>query len=366
MIRRILCASITASLTLLACSQTPHAATSTSTTDQVSTTMHAIGLYQYGGPEVLGLVEIPKPEPATGEVRVRVLAAGVNPVDEMVRSGLLAEYYKDHDFPFVPGMDIAGTVDAIGDSVDPSLKLRVGVDVTGMVSNFAGYGGYSEYICVPAGSLVQMPSGSSYAEAAAFMMPAMTARTAIDTLDLPKGSSVLVIGAAGAVGLYASVLADRDGLVVVGIASPSDEDTLKANGVTHFIPRADDANDRVRDIFPDGVDAVIDTAGIRTHAFPALKDNGQYIALRGWSDAPDTRGIKVTVINVRDRIDDHPALNEIARLVEQGILPIRIAAIFPTAESAKAHELQAARGVRGRAVIDTAEFTGKPAPKAND
>ena len=363
MIRSCLTAAVSLVLVSVGCANQQESNGVATDAKSENTTMQAVGLYQYGGPEVLGLVEVEKPEPADGEVRVRVMAAGVNPVDEMVRSGLLASYYEGYDFPYIPGMDIAGVVDAIGEDVDSSFNLTVGDDVAGMVSNFAGYGGYSEYVCVPAGSLVPLPKNNSYVEAAAFMMPAMTARTAIDALNLTEGSSVVVIGAAGAVGLYASVLADRDGLVVVGIASPSDEETLEANGVTHFIARGDDANDQVREIFPSGVDAVIDTAGIRTRAFPVLKDGGHYIALRGWDDAPDIRGIKAEFVSVRDRIDDYPALAEIGRLVEQGVLPIRVAGVFPTSEAGKAHELQAARGVRGRAVIDTNEFVGEPAPK---
>jgi NADPH2:quinone reductase len=329
-------------------------------------TMKAIGIYQYGGPEVLGVVEVARPVPAAGEVRVRVMAAGVNPVDQMVREGLLASYYQGNPFPYIPGMDIAGIVDAVGEAVDPALGIREGMDVTGMVSNFAGHGGYSEYVCLPARSVIPMPPHTSYDEASAFLMTAMTARSALDALDLATGSSVLVIGAAGAVGTFACILADRDGLEVVGIASPSDEEALSAYGVTHFVPRGSDANERVRELFPDGVDAIIDTAGLRERAFPALADNGRYIALRGWDDPPDIRGIRVDFVNVRDRIDDHAAMAEIGRLVAEGVLPIRIAKVFPASEAGAAHELLAAKGVRGRVVIDMSEIGGAPAPKPVD
>lgn len=329
-------------------------------------TMKAIGLYQYGGPEVLGVVTVDKPDPKPQQVRIRVMAAGVNPVDQMVREGALAEYYEGHDFPYIPGMDVSGVVDRIGNTVDPSLGLETGMDVTAIVSNFAGYGGYSQYINVPAKSVIPMPKDSSYPEAASFLTTAMTAQTALNALDLPKGSSVLVIGAAGSVGTFASVLAEQAGWDVVGIASPSDEAALRAYGLSHFVARGDDANDKVRKLYPEGVDAVIDTAGIRARAFPALKDNGDYIALRDWEDAPDVRGIKVTRVDVRDHITDHEAIANIGRLVEQGVLPIRIAKVFPSSEAAAAHQLLAAHGVRGKIVIDMSEVSGNPAPKPAD
>ncbi|HPF36650.1 MAG TPA: NADP-dependent oxidoreductase [Candidatus Krumholzibacteria bacterium] len=354
---RLLLAVVSLILLVLAC------APSDETAEEHGAVMKAIGLYRYGGPEVLGVVEVPKPEPEAGQVRLRVMAAGVNPVDEMVRSGLLASYYEGHPFPYIPGMDVSGVVDALGPDVDPALGLSVGMDVTAMVSNFAGYGGYAEYVCVPAGSVAAMPEGKSYAEAAAYLMPAMTARVALDSLGLPAGSSLEIIGAAGAVGAFACILAERDGLEVTAIASPSDEEWLRSLGVTHFVPRGADADAAVRAIHPQGVDAILDTAGLRERAFPALKDGGSYMALRSWDDAPSVRGIRTGYISVRDRIDDHAAIAEISRLVETGVLPLRVAQVFPSAEAAAAHELQAAKGVRGRVVIEMSRVEGSEAAR---
>ncbi|HYW36076.1 MAG TPA: alcohol dehydrogenase catalytic domain-containing protein, partial [Balneolaceae bacterium] len=115
--------------------------------------MYAIGLDHYGGPEVLHTVELPDPQPKAGEIRVKVRAAGINPVDVMVREGALAALYAELDPPFVPGMDIAGTIDMIGDDVDQNFRFTVGQEVVGMVDNHGSYGGYSEYVCLPAASV---------------------------------------------------------------------------------------------------------------------------------------------------------------------------------------------------------------------
>lgn len=223
--------------------------------------MLAIGLNNYGGPEVLHPVELPDPQPGSGQVRVKVKAAGINPVDVMVREGALAALYAELDPPFVPGMDIAGTIDMIGEDLDEDFGFMVGQKIVGMVDNHGSYGGYSEYVCLPAASVIPLPSDTSFPEAASFLMNALTARNALDALKLELGSKVLVPGAAGAVGTFTTALANDEGLRVVAIANPDDESFLRSVGVTDFIPRGTDTVQHVRDAFPGGVDAVVDAAG---------------------------------------------------------------------------------------------------------
>ncbi|MCB1133069.1 MAG: DUF2255 family protein [Verrucomicrobiae bacterium] len=318
--------------------------------------MKAIGLNQYGGPGVLEIVDLEDPHPGAGEVRVAVKAAGVNPVDQMVREGSLATFYEGIQPPFVPGMDIAGMIDEIGDEVDPGLGLRKGMAVTGVVSNFGGYGGYSQLVCLPAVSVAAAPVGASFPEAASFLMNALTARNALDELALPKGSELLVTGAAGAVGTYACILAIRDGLNVAAIAAPADEAMLRSLGVAHFIPRGEDAAEQVRRAVAGGVDAVVDAAGIREEIFPALRDGGRFITLRFWDDAPDIRGIAVKFVNVRDRVTDHDAIVNLVRLAAEGTLPMRVAAVIPARDAASAHEQLEKGGLRGRVVLDFTEI----------
>ena len=106
--------------------------------------MYAIGLNNYGGPDVLHLIELPDPHAGPGQVRVRVRAAGINPVDVMVRDGSLAQWFSTLLPPFVPGMDIAGTIDEIGEGLDPQLGIAVGQDVAGVVDNYGSHGGYNQ------------------------------------------------------------------------------------------------------------------------------------------------------------------------------------------------------------------------------
>ncbi|MDT2006757.1 NADP-dependent oxidoreductase [Rhodococcus opacus] len=189
--------------------------------------MKVIGLSTYGGPESLRTFELDEPRAGAGEVRVRVQAAGINPADVMLRDGLLADYYRDSTPPFVPGMDFAGTIDEIGDAVDPSFGLSIGDSVVGIVDNSGSYGAYSEKVIVPAASVTARPAGSTAAQAASFLMNALTARCALDVLDLSTDSTLLVTGAAGAVGGYVTQLASHAEIRVVAIGSEDDEDLLR-------------------------------------------------------------------------------------------------------------------------------------------
>lgn len=209
--------------------------------------MYAIGLDHYGGPEVLHEVELPNPEPEAGEVRVKVKAAGINPVDVMVREGALAAVFDELDPPYVPGMDIAGTIDMIGDDVDDDFGLEEGQTVVGVVDNHGSYGGYSEYVCLPAASVIPKPNESSFPEAASFLMNALTARNALDALDLEEDSTLLIPGAAGAVGTFATALANDKGVEVIAIARPNDETFLRSVGASVFIPRGDAPAQSVRE-----------------------------------------------------------------------------------------------------------------------
>lgn len=315
--------------------------------------MHAIGLNSYGGPEVLQPVELPAPHVAAGQVRVKVHAAGINPVDQMLRVGDLAGWYGDEPRPYIPGMDIAGTIDEIAGDVDPALALSVGQAVTGIVDNFGSYGGYSEYVCLPARSVMPMPSGASFAGGASFLMNALTARNALDALQrLAPGATVLITGAAGAVGAYAVALATADGFRPVAVASSADADFLRQQGAAAVIPRGEDLATRIRAEFPAGVDAVIDAACIMQDILPAVRDGGRIIVLRPAENQTLARGIEVAFVNVRQRATDHAAITQIGHQIASGVLPMRVAAVFPASEAAAAHRRLDAGGLRGRIILD--------------
>lgn len=314
--------------------------------------MYAIGLNSYGGPDVLHLMQLPDPHPGPGQVRVKVRAAGINPVDVMVRDGSLAQGFSSLQPPFIPGMDIAGTIDEIGEGLHPQLGIAVGQDVTGVVDNYGSYGGYSQYVCLPAASVISVPAGATFPEAASFLMNALTARSILDRLNLPSGSTVLVSGAAGAVGAYTVALANDGGLRVVAIAAPRDATFLRSLGSVEVITRGDDVAARVRQAFPAGVDAVVDAACLGARIAPAIRDNGTLITLRSGEVAGLDRGVQAVFVNVRDRITDHAAIVRLGQQVSTVLLPMRVAATFPPAEASAAHRRLAAGGLRGRIILD--------------
>jgi NADPH:quinone reductase-like Zn-dependent oxidoreductase len=314
--------------------------------------MYAIGLNNYGGPEVLRRVELPDPHPQPGQVRIRVRSAGVNPVDVMVRDGSLKLWFASAEPPFVPGMDIAGIIDEVGAEVDPVLNIELGQQVVGLVDNFESYGGYSEYVCLPAESVIPVPAGLSFPAAASFLMNALTARNALDALRLPSGAIILVTGAAGSVGAYTVALAAAQGLHVVALASEKDQDFLRAVGASTFISRDSDVIQQVRAVFPSGVDAIVDTAGLFENIAPALRDGQSLVILRPMEHAPLERGIRTLFVNVRERSTDNAAMKDIGNRIARGLLPVRVAEIFPADQAPAAHRRLAQGSLGGRIILD--------------
>lgn len=314
--------------------------------------MFAIGLNIYGGPDVLQPVDLPTPHPLPGQVRVKVRAAGINPVDIMVRDGSLADWFAGAQPPYVPGMDIAGTIDEVGDGVEVAFGLSAGLAVTGVVDNFGSYGGYSEYVCLPAASVIPVPAGATFPAAASFLMNALTACTALDTLNLPSGAVVLVTGAAGAVGTSAVALGSHRHLTMLSAASPADEPLLRSVGANKVIARGDDLVERILRVCAHGVDAVIDTAGLGEQIIPAVRSGGTVITLRPGNTEGFERDIKAVFVNVRERIMDHAALSQLGKLTEDGVLPMRVAGVYPAVEAAAAHRRVEEGNLRGRLILD--------------
>src|SRR5881392_3428202 len=185
--------------------------------------MKAIVIHEYGGPEVLKYEDIPRPEPKDDQILVRVIAAGVNPVDGLIRSGMFAKYEKAA-FPMIPGADIAGVVEKAGSKIT---KLKVGDPVYAYVSLKNG-GGYAEYAVATEGEAEPKPKSLTYVEAAAVPVVALTAWQAlIDTAKLSAGQTVLVHGGSGGVGSFAIQIAKARGAKVIATASTANQDLLK-------------------------------------------------------------------------------------------------------------------------------------------
>ncbi|SEC77761.1 NADPH:quinone reductase [Amycolatopsis tolypomycina] len=305
--------------------------------------MRAMVIRRFGGPEVLELIEVPVPEPGPGQVRIRVAAAAVNPVDLATRSGMLSAA------GVVPprevlglGWDVAGSIDDAGDS-----GFRVGDAVIGLRDRIATpLGAYADHIVLDASAVAPAPVGVPPVEAATLPLNALTAAQALELVETT--GTVLVTGAAGAVGGYAVALARARKLRVVAVAAEGDEPQVRAFGADEFVPRGPALADRVREAVPGGVDAALDTALLGLDALDAVRGGGEFVAFAAGAAPIPLRGIRVRHVWIRA---DGERLAELARLAENGTLPLRVAGVLPLTEAAAAHERLAAGGLRGRLVL---------------
>lgn len=209
--------------------------------------MHAVRFAEYGDPSVLTVVEADKPEPGPGQVRVAVRAAGVNPFDVKVRSGAM----RFGTLPRGLGAEVAGTVDALGEGVTDT---AVGEAVAG----WAVTGGYAEYALVK--TYARKPEELDWAQAAALPVAGEAALRALRELAPAKGETLLVHGASGSVGMIAVQFAVADGVTVVGAAGEARLERVRALGAVP-VAYGEGLADRVREVAPQGVDAVLDAAG---------------------------------------------------------------------------------------------------------
>jgi NADPH:quinone reductase-like Zn-dependent oxidoreductase len=309
--------------------------------------MRAVGLYRFGGPEVLEVIERDVPEPGAGEVRVRVAAATVNPTDIAMRAGAFAERYSGFAPPWTPGMELAGEIDAVGAGSD----WAVGQRVIAIVAPARALGGaQAEHVVVPAMSVAKAPARASFEQAATLPMNGLTVRLALDMLALEPGSTLAVTGSAGAVGGYAIELGKREGLTVIADAAAADEALVRKLGADIVVPRGDATALAIREAFPDGVDAVIDAALLGPPILAAVRDEGKLLAVRPFAGESE-RGIDISLALVGDYATNQPALSELARAAGAGELTLRVAETYPPERAGDAHRRLEAGGVRGRLLI---------------
>jgi NADPH:quinone reductase-like Zn-dependent oxidoreductase len=290
-----------------------------------------------GGPEVLVLEEVPRPEPGPTEVLVRVAAAGVNPVDWKVRAagGLIGEP------PFTVGWDVAGTVEEVGYGVT---WLAPGDRVFGM-PRFPGEAAcYAGYVASPSRQLARTPDGLSDIEAAALPLAGLTAwQSLVDTAGVGEGSRVLVLGAAGGVGHLAVQIARGLGAWVAGTSSPEKHGFLREVGV-------DEALDKDAPVSIESVDVVLDAVGgdVGVGAVPAIRDGGVVVtvsrsSVAALSEAAADR-VRVAGILVE------PDRGGLEGLVALGVRP-HVEATFPLADAGAAHALGEQGRTRGKIVL---------------
>ena len=308
--------------------------------------MRAVVITKPGDLDVLEVADRPARKPAAGEVRIAVKAASVNPTDV----GLRERGGGDLPAPWVPGMDAAGIVESVGPDVD---RLGVGDEVMAAVSPRRPEGGaQQELLLVPAASVVPIPDGATLTEAATLPMNGLTARLGLELLGLNEGETLAVSGGAGQLASYVIPLAKEHGLRVIADAKPEDEELVRSFGADVVVPRGQGFTDAVLEAAPDGVDGLYDTALLRRAAFPAIRDGGQIVVVRGWDgDEVEDRGIRVHPVMVATALERTDWLEELRRLASEGRLRLRVAKEFPPEQAAEAQRVMDAGGLRGRAVI---------------
>jgi NADPH:quinone reductase-like Zn-dependent oxidoreductase len=298
--------------------------------------MKAIRFDRFGGTEVLHEADVEVPRPGPGQVRVRVKAAGLNAIDGKIRSGAM-EALRPTPLPAIPGGELAGVVDALGEGVQ---DLQVGDEVLG----WSDTGSYAEYAL--ATIVAPKPAGLDWQAAAALPVASETAERVLNLLGVTAGETVLMHGAAGAVGTLAVQLAAARGARVIGTAGPANQDYLAALGATPTV-YGDGLVERVRDLAPDGVDAVFDLAGKG-----ALEDS---IALRGGTERivtiADFRARRLGVVFASGTQEKSAAtLAALAEDAATGKIVTTVTA-YPLDQAAAAQQVSDAGHARGKLVL---------------
>lgn len=311
-------------------------------------TMNAIVAAAPGGPEVLQLQDVPRPEAGSTEVLVRVHAAGVNPVDWKSRAaGNLVEP------PWTPGWDVAGVVEAVGFGVT---ILQPGDRVFGMPAFPREAGAYAEFATARARQLVKTPDTISDTEAAAIPLGGLTAYQAlVDTARIGRDSRVLILAAGGGVGHLAVQIAKDRGAHVIGTAREVHRDRLEAFGLDELVDyTSQDVGGVVGDI-----DVIVDLVGGQAglDALPALRDGGLFINVPSGADADRVRNaaggrVDVTSILVEP---DHVGMLALADMIERGALNPVVSRTFPLADAAAAHAVGEAGETGGGKLVLTVD-----------
>ncbi len=314
--------------------------------------MKVIGLMQFGGPEVLQIIDLPDPHPGPGEVRLRVHAAAVNPSDIAVRASGYNGQMDGLPLPHIPGWDAAGVIDEIGPGSDGRFAIGDSVLAIAFAST-PTKGAYQQKLIVPAASVVRAPRNLDTPTASALLMNALTARLGLDGLALKPGQTLAVTGSAGALGGFVIQLAKADGLrVIADVADvPSDRALVKQLGADELVVRGPGFNERVRAVVPQGVDGLFDTALLNAAAIPAIADGGALVTVRGWNQ-PVERGIRVFPVLVMKAITDTAKLERLRDQAEAGVLTPRVFKVLPATEAVEAHRMLEKGGLRGRLVLD--------------
>jgi NADPH:quinone reductase-like Zn-dependent oxidoreductase len=307
--------------------------------------MKAVRFHEFGGPEVLRYEEAEQPVATSGQVLIRVAGSAFNPADNGIRSGTLPFPVT---LPHVPGYDVSGTVQALGEGVD---SFAVGDAVVGFIPMGAD-GSAAEYVVAPAGVLAPAPASIALADAAAFPSVALTAWQALfDLGGLEAGQRVLITGAGGAVGAYAIQLAKHAGAHVIATASPRSIDGVTAAGADEVI---DHSRTTVLDAVDEPVDMLLNLAPISSEEFEALvplvRDGGIVVSTTAWMATPgdESRGVRTGGVFVEPKVDE---LAQLVALIDSGDITVDVAQRVSLSELPAIHEMAAAGRVHGKVIV---------------
>jgi NADPH:quinone reductase-like Zn-dependent oxidoreductase len=310
-------------------------------------TMKAIVIHEYGGPEVLKYEEVSRPEPNDDQLLVRVIGAGVNPVDGMIRSGMFADEHRA--FPIILGGDIAGVVEKAGSKIT---KFKAGDPVFAYVS-LDNSGGYAQYALATEREVAPKPQSLTYVQAAAVPIVAMTAWQAlIDTAKLGSGQTVLIHGGSGGVGSFAIQIAKARGAKVIATASTQNQELLKQLGADVTI---DYTKEKFEDLAKD-VDVVLDSVGGDTleRSYGVIKKGGFISTLVSRLDQAELQkhGVRGAEIWVKPNSAE---LAEITKLIEEKKIKVIISQVLELKDAAKAQQQAATHHTRGKIVLKIAD-----------
>jgi NADPH:quinone reductase-like Zn-dependent oxidoreductase len=307
--------------------------------------MKAITLNEAGTPPV-ARDDLPTPTPGPREVLVRVQASSVNPVDNSIAAGMLAQMGIEYEYPVTLGRDYAGVVEQVGADVS---DYAPGDEVFGFLLHAnptARDGSWTELIAVSTdASIARRPTNVDVATAGAAPLAAITAVTAIDALDLSDGDTLLIVGATGGVGSLAVQLAAQAGATVVAPALPEDEQYLGDLGVSELVPREGDVTAAVRERFPDGVDALLDLVNYTPGTYDsALKDGARAASPTGAAGHGPGR----TMVMAQPTTAN---LDRVAQLLDSGTLTVPVQATYELDRAAEALQALATTHTQGKLAI---------------
>ncbi len=300
--------------------------------------------------------EIPTPPAAEGTVVVRVKAAGLNPIDNGIAVGMLAQMGLPHEYPLVLGRDAAGIVESVGAGVD---HVSVGDEVLGhvLLAPPISAGTLAEYAVLPAAAVIRKPAGLDFVTAAALPLAGAAAVQSIDAIDPQPGQTVLVNGASGGVGSFAVQLLAARGVTVVATGKPTDADRLTTLGAAKVIDHtAGPVAEQVRAAYPDGVDALISLHGMDPSATPiaAVRTGGKVAGVAGVPDEATLGAAGLTGTSIKAT----PTREILAPLAEQaaaGDLKVAVASVLPLEQATDGLGRLATGGAGGKLVVTLAD-----------